>query len=104
MFQKAVQLNVVPCLQIMMMNVFIMSGCAEKLKVFLAPLNEICFSVILEKSKAFPPCIRLIDQTDSNKLYVVTIDGAFLGWSSKCDVCLKENDALADVINECLNE
>ncbi|KAI6175806.1 G-patch domain-containing protein [Aphelenchoides bicaudatus] len=49
-----------------------------------------------EKSKAFPPCIRLIDQTDSNKLYVVTIDGAFLGWSSKCDICLKENDALAD--------
>ncbi|KAI6177864.1 hypothetical protein M3Y97_00953600 [Aphelenchoides bicaudatus] len=49
-----------------------------------------------EESKAFPPCIRLIDQTDSNKLHIVTIGGALLGWSSKCDVCLKETDALAD--------
>jgi hypothetical protein len=49
-----------------------------------------------EELSAFPPCIRLINTTDANTLYIVTVDGVKIGWSSKCEVCLPLSDALAD--------
>lgn len=38
----------------------------------------------------------MIDKTDLNRLYIITIVGGTIGWSNKCDVSLRVTDSVAE--------
>uniref|UniRef100_A0A914E9H5 Angiogenic factor with G patch and FHA domains 1 n=1 Tax=Acrobeloides nanus TaxID=290746 RepID=A0A914E9H5_9BILA len=47
-----------------------------------------------DESSKYPPCIRIIEISNSNQLHIVTISGAYIGSYSKCDITLKECEGL----------
>ncbi|KAI6236285.1 G-patch domain-containing protein [Aphelenchoides besseyi] len=49
-----------------------------------------------EEANKHPPCIRLIEETNRNCLHIITIDGGFIGFGSKCDVSIGRAEGVAE--------
>ncbi|KAI6214268.1 Transporter, major facilitator family protein [Aphelenchoides besseyi] len=49
-----------------------------------------------KEANKHPPCIRLIEETNRNCLHIITIDGGFIGFGSKCDVSIGRAEGVAE--------